>query len=277
MKRLAIFGFGLIGASIAAAVRKATAQIELVAIDLPGAIDTPEVRSLSDQQIASNDRARVLDAARAADLCVLAAPVSVIRAELPVLLEVAQVVTDCGSTKRSICAALSGLARAGRFVPGHPMAGGPEGGAALARADLFQRQTWLLCPENSDADALLRVEQLLELVGAHSVHLSLEAHDRAVAYTSHAPQLVASALRVLAERAGALSAAGPAYRATTRSAGGAEIMWRDIFAANADEISVVLRQLAAELQDVAQGLEAVPADLGPALSLLARARAARGR
>jgi prephenate dehydrogenase len=277
MKRLAIFGFGLIGASIAAAVRQAAPAVELFAIDLPEAIGAPEVRALSDVQIVSTDHARVKSAVKSADLCVLAAPVSVICAQLPALLESAQVVTDCGSTKRSICAAVAGLARARRFVPGHPMAGGPEGGAALARADLFQQQTWLLCPENSDPDAVLRVEQLLALVGANSVHLSLEAHDRAVAYTSHAPQLVASALRVLADDADALPAAGPAYRATTRSAGGAEVMWRDIFAANADQISVVLRQLAAELQGVAQGFEASPPDLSAALSLLARARARGAR
>ncbi len=277
MKRLAIFGFGLIGASIAAAVRKAAPRIELVAIDLPATVSTPEVRALTDEQIDSTDRARLRTAVGLADLCVLAAPVSVIRAELPALLESAQVVTDCGSTKRSICAAVSGLPRARHFVPGHPMAGGPEGGAALARADLFQQQTWLLCPENSEPAALARVEELLTLVGAKSVHLSLDAHDRAVAYTSHAPQLLASALSVLADRAGAVLAAGPAYRATTRSAGGAEVMWRDIFEANADQISHVLKQLASELQRVAQGLEASPPDLGAALSLLAQARAARGK
>jgi prephenate dehydrogenase len=277
MKRLAIFGFGLIGASIAAAVRKAAAQVELVAIDLPGTIGQAEVRALTDEQIDSTDRARVRSVASSADLCVLAAPVSVICAELPSVLESAQVVTDCGSTKRSIWAAASGLPRAGRFVPGHPMAGGPEGGARFARAELFQGQTWLLCPEHSEPDAVARVEELLQLVGAKSVHLSLEAHDRAVAYTSHAPQLVASALSVLAKRAGALPAAGPAYRATTRSAGGAELMWHDIFAANADELSVVLRQLASELEAVAQGLEASPPELAAALSLLARARSARGK
>jgi prephenate dehydrogenase len=277
MKRLAIFGFGLIGASIAAAVRKAAPGIALVAIDLPGTVHTPAVCALTDEQIDSTDRAGVRSATKVADLCVLAAPVSVIRAELPLVLETAQVVTDCGSTKRSICAAVSGLPRAGRFVPGHPMAGGPEGGATRARADLFQQQTWLLCPEMSESDAVLRVEQLLELVGAKSVHLSLDAHDRAVAYTSHAPQLVASVLRILASRAGALPAAGPAYRAITRSAGGAEVMWRDIFAANADEISVVLRQLAAELESVARGFEASPPELGAALSLLAQARSASER
>jgi len=277
MKRLAIFGFGLIGASIAAAVRKAAPQIELIAIDLPTTIGALEVRALTDAQVDGADRERVHSAVAAADLCVLAAPVGVIRSVLPVLLDSAQVVTDCGSTKRTICAAVAGLPRAGRFVPGHPMAGGPEGGAARASADLFRQQTWLLCPENSDSDALARVEALLDLVGAKSVHLSLEAHDRAVAYTSHAPQLVASALSVLASRAGALPAVGPAYRATTRSAGGAELMWRDIFAANADEISLVLGQLAAELQSVAQGLRASPPDLGAALELLAEARAARGK
>lgn len=235
------------------------------------------MRALSDEQIDSADRASVQRAAAAADLCVLAAPVSVIESALPVLLETAQVVTDCGSTKRSICAGVAALPRAGRFVPGHPMAGGPEGGARLARAELFYGQSWLVCPENSDADALARVEELIRLLGAKSLHLSIAAHDRAVAYTSHAPQLVASALAVLADRAGALPAAGPAYRATTRSAGGAETMWRDIFAANADEISRVLRQLASELNAVAEGLEASPSDPTSALALLARARATRQR
>ena len=91
------------------------------------------------------------------------------------------------------------------------------------------------------------------------------------------PQLFASALAALAADAAALPAAGPAFRATTRSAGGAEPMWRDIFSANADEIAIVLRQLSAELQAVAAGLEAAPADVSAALSLLARARGVRGQ
>jgi prephenate dehydrogenase len=277
MRQLAIFGFGLVGASIAAAVREAGANVEIAAIDLPAVIAMPAVRALADRFVASDDEERVRTIASAADLCVLAAPVSVIRAQLPALLEFAQVATDCGSTKRSICAAVAGSPKAGRFVPGHPMAGGPEGGAGLARGDLFRDQTWLLCPENSDADAVARVESLIKLVGAKPVHMTLAEHDRAVAYTSHAPQLIASALSALAASAGALPAAGPAFRATTRSAGGSETMWRDIFAANADEIAPVLRQLSAELGAVAAGLEASPSDPAAALSLLARARAARGK
>ena len=277
MKQIAIFGFGLVGASIAAALRESWPGLEIVAIDLPAVIATPAVRALAHECVASDARARVQSVAAGADLCVLAAPVSVITAQLPALLESAQVVTDCGSTKRSICAAVLGSPNARRFVPGHPMAGGPEGGAALARADLFRGQTWLLCPENSDADAVARVESLIQMLGASTVHMSLAAHDRAVAYTSHAPQLFASALSALAADAGALPAAGPAFRATTRSAGGSEAMWRDIFATNSDEIALVLRQLSTQLAAVASGLEASPSDPRAALALLARARAARGR
>jgi prephenate dehydrogenase len=105
--------------------------------------------------------------------------------------------------------------------------------------------------------------------------MSIAAHDRAVAYTSHAPQILASALTVLAVEADAVEAAGPAYRATTRSAGGAERMWGDIFGANADQISAVLRELSTELQAVATGLEASPPNTSRALALLAKARATR--
>lgn len=276
MKQLAVFGFGLIGASLAAAVREVKPEIRLLAVDLPEVVASSAARGLADQLVDVGDRARVRAVAEASDLCVLAAPVSIIVAELPGLLERASVVTDCGSTKRAIWDAARGSPRRGRFVPGHPMAGGPEGGAAQARADLFRAQTWLVCPEHSDADAVAQVESLIALVGARSVHLSIEAHDRAVAFTSHGPQVLASALTVLASRAGAEVAAGPAYRGTTRSAGGAESMWRDIFASNADEVCVVLRQLAAELSAVAAGLEAVPPDPNAALSLLAEARTRRG-
>ena len=133
MKQIAIFGFGLIGASLAAALRESAPHIEIVAVDLATVIETPAVRALAHRYIATDEQQRVQAIASTADLCVLAAPVSVIIAQLPALLEFAQVVTDCGSTKRSISAAASSSPRARRFVPGHPMAGGPEGGASLAR------------------------------------------------------------------------------------------------------------------------------------------------
>src|SRR5438132_2062412 len=99
MKQIAIFGFGLVGASIAAAVRESAANVQIAAIDLPSVVGAPAVRALADQCVASDALGSVRAVAAAADLCVLAAPVSVIAAQVPVLLEVAQVITDCGSTK----------------------------------------------------------------------------------------------------------------------------------------------------------------------------------
>jgi len=275
MKQLTVLGFGLVGASVAAAVRVADPAIRLVAVDSAAVIAQPAAQRLADELVPSDDLARVAAVAAASDVCVLAAPVSVIIATLPRLLQVARVVTDCGSTKRAIVRSVEGLPGRARFVPGHPMAGGPEGGTTQARPDLFRDQTWLLSPEGSATDAVARVEELVALVGAKCVHLSSEAHDRAVAYTSHAPQIFASALSVLTARAGANSAAGPAFRATTRSAGGSTSMWRDIFASNGDELSRVLRELAAELSAVAAGLESPSPNLEPALALLAAARALR--
>jgi len=275
MTVLAVYGFGLIGASIAAAVRQAEPKTRIVAIDLPHLAEQPELTVLADEFVDSSNAQEVRRVVELADCCVLSAPVSVIEREGARLLQWARVLTDCGSTKRSIAAAIQNSPRRGRFVLGHPMAGGPEGGAARARPELFRGQSWLLCPENSDADALACVEALIARVGAKSAHLSVGAHDRAVAYTSHAPQLLASALAALTRSANAEVAAGPAYRGATRTAGGAEVMWQDIFLANADQVAVVLRELIAELGEVAVALERSPAEVAPALRLLARARASR--
>src|SRR6185436_15166977 len=96
----------------------------------------------------------------------VATPVGQIEASIGATLESANVVTDCGSTKRAIVAAAARSPRRSRFVPGHPMAGLPEGGIKRARPDLFEGRPWLLCPEHSDEDALARVEALVRGVGA---------------------------------------------------------------------------------------------------------------
>lgn len=150
MKQLAIFGFGLVGASLAAAVREANPTTHLVAIDLAAVIASGAARALADELVDTSDQSRVRQVAEAADLCVLAAPVGVIVRQLPALLEYAQVVTDCGSTKRSICAAAADSPRRGRFVPGHPMAGGPlSQRASMLRECAMRAETWRLAPRNA--------------------------------------------------------------------------------------------------------------------------------
>jgi prephenate dehydrogenase len=107
--------------------------------------------------------------------------------------------------------------------------------------------------------------------------MSAAEHDRAVALTSHVPQLLASALATLAAQTGAEPAAGPAFASATRVAGGSEAMWADIFSTNADAIALALRELVRELENSARGLGESPADTRPALELLRQARKLRLR
>lgn len=248
-----------------------------MAIDRADVIGIPEARAAADELVDSNDETRVRAALGRAELTVVATPVGAIEAMIGELLEASRVVTDCGSTKRAILAAARRSPRRSRFVAGHPMAGLPQGGILRARPDLFVERQWLLCAEDADSDAVELVESLVRGVGAEPIRLSAEEHDRAVALTSHVPQILASALAVLADSRRAEIAVGPAFESATRVAGGGESMWRDILATNADEISATLETLGAELEGVARGLRQKPPDLAPALRLLERARSARAR
>jgi prephenate dehydrogenase len=135
------------------------------------------------------------------------------------------------------------------------MAGHPEGGLRNARADLFCDKKWILCPQGSTPDAVDLVRDFVVSLGAQAVDLSVEAHDRSVAITSHLPQLLASALAVIAQKKDALNAAGPGFASATRVAGGAEEMWRDIFGTNAQEISEALIEISELLRGLGNDLK----------------------
>jgi prephenate dehydrogenase len=273
MKRIAIVGLGLIGGSLGLAARRL--GVRVAGIDFERVVLGERARDCADELVPSEDRAACAAALANAEVAVLAAPVSVIVAELGSVLERCGTVTDCGSTKRQIAWAADRLPRGRRFVPGHPMAGAPEGGLAHARADLFQGRPWILCPEARDRDAVERVEELVRGVGAEPLTMTAERHDSVVALMSHVPQLVASALAALAAERGAESVAGPAYEGVTRTAGGDPGMWRDIFATNADEVARALRELEEQLGAVGRALEHDPAEVGPAVRLLERVRSGR--
>lgn len=277
MSELAVIGLGLIGGSFALALKQASPGLRVTGIDVRSVVDSELARRVGDELVDIADTERVTAALSRAELTLLAAPVAVIERQLPLALAHARLVTDAGSTKDLICRTARELPNAERFVPGHPMAGAPEGGLGNARADLFRDRTWILCPEGCDEARVAQVRERIERIGARIVTMTPAEHDAAVARTSHLPQLIASALAVLVEGTPATPARGPAYAAVTRGAGGPEAMWRDIFTSNACEISGALRELIAELEKVERGLAANPTDLGAAEQLLARARALRNR
>jgi prephenate dehydrogenase len=192
---------------------------------------------------------------------------------LPFVLDHAKLVTDCGSTKRTVAHIADYCDNKQRFVPGHPMAGGPSGGFRAARANLFEDQTWILCTDFGVGDVLERVEDFVKALGARTVRMDSDRHDDAVAITSHIPQLLSSALVTLAAEADAEGAAGPVYRSVTRGAGGNLEMWHDIFLSNADYVARMSRELGELLMCVAADLDRGEVD--GALRVLDSARSLR--
>lgn len=271
MKRIAIVGLGLIGGSLALSLRARHANLHVSAIDLPEVLGSEPAFSIADKLVAAADETAMQVAFGASELVILAAPVRTIMAVLPAALTYAPTVTDCGSTKRAIVQVAEGSARRSLFVAGHPMAGLPQGGLHNARADLFEGHSWILCAEGSAPEALAQVGALIRDVGSSIVSMTADEHDRAVAQTSHVPQVLASALAVLADRSGASLAAGPAFASATRVAGGSAAMWGDIFSTNADAIVTALGELGVELERVGRSLAGPDVDTTLALALLAEA------
>lgn len=247
LNQLTIVGAGLIGGSVALAAREKGLAQRIVALDRNPAPPAP-LRASFDEWIESGIPGAAERAFEKSELILLATPVRSIMELLPQALASGAWVTDCGSTKLAIAESVAGLLQAERFVPGHPMAGHPAGGLENARADLFQDRRWILCPENSSPDARRHIQQFVQALGARPVELQATEHDRAVAITSHCPQVVASALFLLAQHEHTILTAGPGFYSTTRVAGGAESMWRDIFETNGKEIGKALVTLGDDLK-----------------------------
>jgi prephenate dehydrogenase len=195
-----------------------------------------------------------------AGVVVVATPV---RAAIPMVRWLAgaargdAIITDVGSTKRSIVEAAGAAGLGWRFVGGHPMAGDHRSGWAASRQGLFIGAPVWLCAGEAVADpfhehhgggAMALVEALWEEVGARPRRIDAAAHDHMVAWSSHLPQLVATALGCALDGAGVDRARlGPGGRDTTRLAGSDPTVWSDILMENADAIEPALDTLIEEL------------------------------
>ena len=214
----------------------------------------------------------------AVDLAVVAVPPSRTAGVVVDLLRsgAAAAVTDCASVKsdplRSVIAGVSawpdeprsGTARAAAYVGGHPLAGRERRGPRAARVDLFAGRPWVLTPhEASSGDAVSAATWAVTECRATPVVMTPAEHDRAVAVTSHLPQLLASALAGQLEHEDdhVLALAGQGLRDMTRIAGSDPELWSDIVVGNADAVAEVLDRLAARLLTVAGGLREAPPEV----------------
>ena len=261
INKLCIIGVGLIGGSLARALRagghvrevsgygRSIANLQL-AVEL-GVIDRVEVS--------------LADAARLADVIVLAVPVggmAEILQQLAPLLTDQVIVTDVGSVKGAVVAAARAAlgARFPHFVPGHPIAGREQSGVAASVPDLFRHRRVILTPgTETDSTALARVRTMWEAAGAETIELTAEDHDRILSVSSHLPQMLATCLMDMVVRhddhRAILDCAAGGFRDVTRIAGSDPVMWRDICLTNRDALVNALRQYHVELRDLISAVE----------------------
>jgi prephenate dehydrogenase len=254
--RIGIVGLGLIGGSIALAARQIWPSSLVIGVDNKDVLET--AMRLHAIDVAADDLIVLAEA----DVVILAAPVRqnlALVAELDEHVRQPSVVTDTGSTKRSIVEAARHLPPRFTFVGGHPLGGAAASGLDHARPDLFKGRPWLFTPAAGDAggDAVEKLLAFARALGAVPRVTSAAAHDHLLAFLSHLPQLTASALmQVVGDAVGddGLTLAGRGLVDTTRLASSPADIWKDIAATNADAIGVALDTLIELLCDMRQDL-----------------------
>jgi len=261
LKKVVIFGVGLIGGSFALALRKAGAVLEVVGFGRSTAT-LEQARQLGIlDRIGQDVAAEVGDA----DLILLATPVgqmAELMGRIVPHLGTHTLITDGGSTKCDVVAAARASLgnKLAQFVPAHPIAGGEKSGAGAAQADLYQGKKVVLTPlaENSKA-SVESVRRAWELCGAAVSEMTPQQHDEVFAAVSHLPHLLSFALvHDIAQRDNReqlLSFAASGFRDFTRIAASSPEMWRDICMSNREALMSELQQYAAELYVLHQALE----------------------
>ena len=248
LRRITIWGVGLIGGSLGLALKKNGFHGQRVGLGrnigrLEDALEHDAVDVITTE---------LAEGLRETDLVVLCTPVALVPRLVQRIIESVDtqqhriVLTDVGSTKSTLVETIETQlqqeqrADALSFIGGHPMAGSHETGVGAARATLFQKATCILTPTpNTDADALELIKNLWEFVGAVPHLLSPKTHDLLIGAASHLPHLVASLLtntvaNVETEDGQALDFTATGFRDSTRIAAGAPDLWTGIFIQNRD-------------------------------------------
>ena len=261
LRRITIWGVGLIGGSLGLALKKNGFQGQRVGLGrnigrLEKALQYDAV------DVVTTEMAEGL---RGSDLVVLCTPVELVPVLVQHVIEVvssqqSMVLTDVGSTKSVLVQTVEAQLREHgsntiSFVGGHPMAGSHETGVGAARATLFENATCLVTPtESTDSDSLQQVRSLWEFVGAVPHLLSPEIHDLLIGAASHLPHLIASLLtntvaNVETEHHKALDFTATGFRDSTRIAAGSPDLWTGIFSQNRDVLLSLIDDIVDNLSE----------------------------
>ena len=261
LRRITIWGVGLIGGSLGLALKKNGFRGQRVGLGRNiGRLEKARQHDAVD--VVTTD---ITEGLYGSDLVVLCTPVELVPVLVQHIVEVVgsqqpMVLTDVGSTKSVLVETVEAQLRGKgldtfSFVGGHPMAGSHETGVGAARATLFENATCIVTPtENTDPDALQQIKNLWEFVGGVPHLLSPETHDLLVGAASHLPHLIASLLtntvaNVETEQYKALDFTATGFRDSTRIAAGSPDLWTGIFTQNRDVLLSLIDDIVENLSE----------------------------
>jgi len=251
--RVAIVGLGLIGGSIARALKQSNAAHSLRGVDETARLDAPRASGLFESLHAPAEGNLAVAGADVVFLC--ASPAINLRLLPQVRADVSPtaIITDVGGTKTEICDLARDLfdSRKGPwFVGGHPMAGRAASGFAASNAGLFVERPWVLTPRVTHAlEPLTALQGLIESTGAQLALLTPEDHDRTIVAVSHLPQLVSLAL-MLCVGGRDRGIAGPALRDLTRLVESPPGLWTELLHSRKSQVTMELQRLRSYLSDL---------------------------
>lgn len=270
LEKIAVVGVGLIGASLAAALKKSESKIEITAVDR----DAETIKQAENLGIIDQGFTEISDNLKKAELIFIAVPVAAIPTVIREIKNGSknkQILVDAGSTKKEIMLQAEKILKDSKkiFIGGHPMAGSHKSGLNWHDPELFREAPFILTPwirkkdkvksankfnNNSsvEAESLEQLKILIKKMGARVHIISAEEHDRCTAYLSHLPHLLSSALVNLSEKKEFkeefLELSGSGYRDMTRIAGSSPELWQDIIISNSSNLVSLLEKYITELK-----------------------------
>ena len=263
LRQITIIGTGLIGGSLALALRKKKFAGRIIGCDREAALEKARERGAIEKGIADP-----ADAVRGSDVVVLATPVLAILDlidRLGPVLSSKTLMTDVGSTKGAVVERAQKVLgrKAGKsFLGGHPMAGKEMSGIDYADADLFQNAAWFFTPiegQNLDQGTVAEFIGWVDQIGARVAMMPADQHDRLCAWISHVPQMMSTALAAalvdeFGEGAPLLPAGGRALQEMTRISASPYSMWRDVAISNKKNLEDALWKVEQKLAHIRENL-----------------------
>lgn len=278
---IAIIGIGLIGSSIAHAVRATMPSARITGFDADAAVRARVIELGICDDVSDSAGAAVTDA----DLVILCVPVGVmaeVAAEIADDLPDDAIITDVGSSKESVLTALAKTLPDARIIPAHPVAGTEHSGPDAGFSTLFQERWCILTPPEDAAEGdVERVKAFWEKLGANVEIMDAKHHDLVLAVTSHLPHLIAYTIVGTASdledvtRGEVIKYSAGGFRDFTRIAASDPTMWRDVFLSNKDAVLEMLQRFSEDLSALQR---AIRWDKGDELfDLFTKTRAIRRR